>query len=84
MFKPIHVCALAATIFCGTEMTSAPAMAQQTCRQGFVWREAFPGDFVCVPPSVRAQAARDNATAAERRDPRVEVPQQRHHRQHQS
>ena len=25
------------------------AWAQDTCRQGFVWREAFPGDHVCVP-----------------------------------
>jgi hypothetical protein len=40
-----------------------------TCRRGFVWREAFPNDHVCVPPDVRAQAARDNAAADARRQP---------------
>jgi hypothetical protein len=27
------------------------ALAQDTCRQGFVWREAFAGDHVCVTQS---------------------------------
>lgn len=40
-----------------------------TCRQGFVWREAFPGDHVCVTPETRAQAAFDNSQAEARRDP---------------
>lgn len=53
----------------------APAGAQfdygpDTCREGFVWREAFPGDHVCVTPEARAQAAQDNAQAALRKDPR--------------
>jgi hypothetical protein len=34
------------------------------CKQGFVWREAFPGDFACVTPESRNQAARDNADPA--------------------
>lgn len=38
-----------------------------TCKQGFVWREAINGDHVCVPPDRRTQAARDNAAAAGRR-----------------
>jgi hypothetical protein len=37
-----------------------------TCLNGFVWRDAAPGDHVCVTPDVRAQAADDNAHAAER------------------
>jgi hypothetical protein len=37
--------------------------------QGFVWREAFPGDHVCVDPAVRAQAAADNQLAPQRRMP---------------
>jgi hypothetical protein len=37
-----------------------------TCKQGYVWREAYPGDVVCVTPAVRAQAAADNAQAAPR------------------
>lgn len=34
------------------------------CRQGLVWREAFRGDFVCVTPESRSQAARENADPA--------------------
>src|SRR5262245_4419248 len=40
-----------------------------TCRQGYVWREAFPGDHVCVEPWVRDEAARDNHRASARREP---------------
>jgi len=39
------------------------------CKQGYVWREAFAGDHVCVTPQVRAQAAADNGLAASRRSP---------------
>src|SRR5262249_10185249 len=35
--------------------------------QGFVWREAFDGDVVCVTPDVRAATKADNAAAASRR-----------------
>jgi hypothetical protein len=38
-----------------------------TCIQGYVWREAIPGDHVCVTPEVRAQAAEDNRLADSRR-----------------
>ena len=34
------------------------------CRQGFVWREAFRGDYVCVTPESRSQAAQENADPA--------------------
>jgi microsomal dipeptidase-like Zn-dependent dipeptidase len=40
-----------------------------TCLPGYVWREAYPGDRVCVTGPTRAQAAADNAQAAARRDP---------------
>jgi hypothetical protein len=40
-----------------------------TCVTGFVWREAFAGDTVCVTPETRSQAAADNAQAAARREP---------------
>jgi hypothetical protein len=36
------------------------------CLQGYVWREAFLGDFVCVTPDVRSQASADNAAASAR------------------
>jgi hypothetical protein len=37
-----------------------------TCKQGFVWRNAFNGDAVCVTPESRAQAQQDNAAQGER------------------
>ncbi len=46
--------------------TSAPAGA---CVQGYVWRDAFAGDRVCVLPSVRAVAAYDNSQAEARKQP---------------
>jgi len=42
------------------------AYGPDTCRQGFVWRDAFPGDNVCVIPASRDRAAADNAAAASR------------------
>ena len=39
------------------------------CLPGYVWREAFEGDHVCVTPATRSQAAADNAAAAARREP---------------
>jgi hypothetical protein len=40
-----------------------------TCLTGWVWRDAFPGDHVCVTGATRSQAAADNAAAASRRNP---------------
>lgn len=40
-----------------------------TCKQGYVWREAIPSDHVCVTPATRQQTWDDNAQAAARRDP---------------
>ncbi|MBS0177310.1 MAG: hypothetical protein JSR20_00950 [Nitrospira sp.] len=42
---------------------------EDTCVQGYVWREAYPGDHVCVTPQSRTQAANDNAEANSRRSP---------------
>jgi len=36
------------------------------CLQGYVWRKAYAGDYVCVTPATRAQAAADNAAAVGR------------------
>lgn len=49
-----------------TPPTLAPADA---CADGYVWREAFAGDHVCVVPATRTAAAADNAAAASRVDP---------------
>jgi hypothetical protein len=46
-----------------------PAQGDDRCRQGYVWREAFTGDHVCVTPEVRQQTADDNGRDASRRDP---------------
>jgi hypothetical protein len=46
-----------------------PCFHADACASGYVWREAFPGDVVCVTPETRAQAARDNSEAAARREP---------------
>lgn len=40
-----------------------------TCKQGYVWREAFPGDHVCVTPDVRQRVWSDNSQAAQRVQP---------------
>jgi hypothetical protein len=37
-----------------------------TCRSGYVWREAKPGDVVCVTPEERQQVREDNAAARSR------------------
>jgi hypothetical protein len=48
---------------------SAPSAANaqdygpNTCRQGYVWREARAGDVVCVTPQTRTATANDNALA---------------------
>ena len=41
----------------------------QTCVQGFVWREAFSGDRVCVTVAVRTRTAQDNQQAGAHRAP---------------
>jgi hypothetical protein len=51
----------------------APAQAQpygpDTCIQGFVWREARPGDTVCVTPDIRSTVAQQNGNAGANKDP---------------
>ncbi|WP_022979686.1 hypothetical protein [Ideonella sp. B508-1] len=62
-----------------TLIGSAPARAQDalsslpygpdTCQNGYVFRDAFADDHVCVTPATRLQVARDNAAAASRVQP---------------
>ena len=47
----------------------AHADAADPCKQGYVWREAFGGDYVCVTPRARDQAASDNGQANARKQP---------------
>lgn len=50
-------------------LAAATDYGPSTCLVGFVWRDAFPGDTVCVTPATRTQAKTDNAAAASRVDP---------------
>ena len=43
--------------------------AGDACIQGFVWREAYVGDHVCVTSDERDRVAADNAAAASRINP---------------
>lgn len=69
--KTSSVVIVVATVLSGLAAASAFAQsgAPATCRQGYVWREAFAGDYVCVTPAARAQAWQDNGQAATRRQP---------------
>jgi hypothetical protein len=52
-----------------TAAAGSCAYGPATCAQGYVWREAYFGDRVCVTPDQRDQAAYDNAQAPYRVDP---------------
>ena len=39
------------------------------CLQGYVWRQAYKGDYVCVTTANRTEAADDNAAASSRVNP---------------
>ena len=47
-----------------------PLKSSDTCRTGFVWRDARPNDHVCVTPETRSRVAEENSGAAARRDPK--------------
>jgi hypothetical protein len=49
--------------------TPTPTAPADLCIQGYVWREAFVGDHVCVTGEERQRVADDNAAAASRVDP---------------
>jgi hypothetical protein len=49
-------------------LAGAAAQAQYQCARDYVWREAFPGDRVCVTPESHQRAAADNRMGAVRHD----------------
>jgi hypothetical protein len=57
---------LSALLF-GIILYAPQAYAQAKCTQGYVWREATRGDYVCVTPQTRRQAWNDNALQDARR-----------------
>ena len=63
--------ALMTFLVMGTPLIAVNAQdfGPDTCIQGYVWREAFSGDHVCVTPITRRQAASDNSLANTRRQP---------------
>lgn len=58
-----------ATVAVPQKASAGGVYGPDTCRQGYVWREANADDHVCVKPSVRAQTARDNQQARYRVTP---------------
>jgi hypothetical protein len=53
---------------------TASAMAEgaygpDTCKNGYVWREALADDTICVTPAERTKARKQNAKANLRRNP---------------
>jgi hypothetical protein len=69
MHRTVFLAMSVAAALSGSAVAPSAAVAQygpDTCREGFVWREAFRGDHVCVRPWVRDQTSADNAAAASR------------------
>ena len=48
---------------------SAQNEGSDVCKQGYVWREAYPGDHVCTTPEERSLINTENRQAASRRSP---------------
>jgi len=48
--------------------TQSASAQPDACAKGYVWREAFEGDHVCVTPDTRERAKSDNANSAEFRE----------------
>lgn len=62
-----HQYACGACLGISSTGTGPQSFAADTCKQGFVWREATKNDHVCVTPATRTEAANDNQAAASRR-----------------
>jgi len=67
--RSITTAAACILAFAPLTATAALPYGPDTCAQGYVWREAYAGDHVCVSPRSRAQAADDNAQASSRIQP---------------
>jgi hypothetical protein len=61
--------ATAATFAVVAPSPAQAAPAADTCVSGYVWREAYAGDRVCVSPATRSQTWYDNGQAPYRRNP---------------
>jgi len=70
----LSVLATVAAVGAASAVLAPPANAALpygpfTCKSGFVWREAFPGDRVCVTPANRQAVRTENALGPSRRSP---------------
>jgi hypothetical protein len=63
---PVSAAVAAMAALAPSPMASAQPYGPDTCISGFVWREAAPGDNVCVT-AVRDATKADNAQAASRK-----------------
>ena len=66
--KRLMLSAIMAIFAAGVLVMVAQAQSDR-CLPGYVWREAFSGDHVCVTPATRSQAAYDNSQASARIEP---------------
>src|SRR4051812_7728771 len=57
---------LAGTLVYTNLAGAAGPSGEDTCLNGYVWREAGPDDHVCVTPATRTQTKADNAAHASR------------------
>ena len=64
-WNPYQVSLMRTTLAAPSPLPFGP----DTCKLGFVWREAEPDDHVCVPPDIRGATAVENTEAASRREP---------------
>jgi hypothetical protein len=70
-----RVLPMAVAIAAAGATLASPALADplpygpDTCIQGYVWRDAQPGDHVCVTPATRDATAQQNASAAQNVQP---------------
>lgn len=64
-WNPYQVVLMKSTLIFHSPLPFGP----NTCKSGFVWREAVPEDNVCVPPASRDAAAQQNHDAASHRQP---------------
>ena len=72
-FFPARHLIIVHLVFLGLSLISASiahaSPHPDACIEGYVWREAFPNDHVCVMPTVREQVTVDNRLAASRSEP---------------
>ncbi|MDJ0379586.1 hypothetical protein [Streptomyces sp. G-G2] len=67
--KGLAVMALAAGTLTFAPAAQADDYGPYTCKTGLVWREAVPGDYVCVSPPWRTQTQHENAAASSNAQP---------------